>query len=90
MMLFMRTTVTLDPDVERLIKDTMHRSRRSFKDTLNRAVRAALGSTPPQSERTAFVVAARPLGLKPGVDPTSFNKLTDELEAEAFRDRHQR
>ena len=27
----------------------------------------------------------RPLGLRLGIDPTSFNKLADELEADAFR-----
>ena len=31
----MRTTVTLDPDVERLLREAMHRSRLSFKETLN-------------------------------------------------------
>lgn len=86
----MRTTVTLDKDVERLIKDAMHRSRRSFKDTLNRAVRAALGTAPPSAERAAFVVRARPLGLRPGIDPTGLNKLADDLEADAFRERHPR
>ena len=82
----MRTTVTLDQDVERLLKEAMHRSRRSFKETLNRAIRAAL--EPPRSERPAFVLTARPLGLRAGIDPTSFNKLADELEADALREQH--
>ena len=86
-MLLMRTTVTLDPDVERLLKNAMHRSRQSFKETLNRAIRAALGTPPDRPAPPAFVIAARPLGLRAGVDPTSFNKLADDLEAEAFRER---
>ncbi|MDO8794535.1 MAG: CopG family transcriptional regulator [Vicinamibacterales bacterium] len=86
----MRTTVTLDQDVERLLKEAMHRSRRSFKETLNHALRAALGRVPPQSDRPAFVLTARPLGLRAGIDPTSFNKLADELEADAFREQHTR
>jgi len=86
----MRTTVTLDPDVERLVKEAMHRSRRSFKETVNRALRAALGREPAPSERPAFVLRARPLGLRAGIDPTSFNKLADELEADAIRERHTR
>ena len=81
----MRTTVTLDPDVERLLKEAMHRSRQSFKETLNRAIRTALGRESPRSERPPFVVTARPLGLRAGIDPASFNKLADELEADAFR-----
>lgn len=86
----MRTTVTLDPDVERLLKEAMHRSRRSFKETLNGAVRAALGRKPARSGRPAFVLTARPLGLRAGIDPTSFNKLSDELEADAFREQRAR
>jgi len=31
----MRTTVTLDPDVERIIKDAMRESGLSFKQALN-------------------------------------------------------
>jgi hypothetical protein len=86
----MRTTVTLDRDVERLLKEAMHRSRRTFKETLNRALRAALGGEPARSERPEFVLTARPLGLRAGIDPTSFNKLADELEADAFRRQHAR
>ena len=86
----MRTTVTLDHDVERLLKEAMHRSRRSFKETLNRALRAALGREPARSGRPAFALTTRPLGLRAGIDPTSFNKLADELEADAFREQHTR
>ena len=42
MMLSMRTTVTLEKDVERMLREAMHRSRRSFKQTLNSALRAGL------------------------------------------------
>jgi hypothetical protein len=38
----MRTTVTLDPDVERLIKDRMRERAISFKEALNEAARAGL------------------------------------------------
>ena len=68
----------------------MHRSRRSFKETLNTAIRAALGRVPPRSDRPAFVLEPRPLGLRAGIDPTSFNKLADELEADAFREHQAR
>jgi len=86
----MRTTVTLDKDVERLLKETMHRSRRGFKETLNATLRAALGTKPAATGRPPFVVKARPLGLRAGIDPAGFNKLADELEAEAFLVKHRR
>ena len=80
----MRTTVTLDKDVERILRDAMHRSRKSFKQTLNAAVRAGLGGKSVTAGATKFVINARPLGLRSGIDPASFNKLVDDLEVEAF------
>jgi hypothetical protein len=37
-----RTTVTLDPDVERLIRNSMKERGISFKEALNQAARAGL------------------------------------------------
>jgi hypothetical protein len=37
-----RTTVTLEPDVERLIRDSMRERGISFKDALNEAIRIGL------------------------------------------------
>jgi hypothetical protein len=80
----MRTTVTLEKDVERMLHEEMHRSRRSFKQTLNETLRSGLTRKTPQPKAAPFVVKARALGLRAGIDPTSFNKLADELEADAF------
>ncbi len=41
----MRTTVTLDADVEELIRRRMHERRASFKDVLNDGLRSALRPT---------------------------------------------
>jgi hypothetical protein len=38
----MRTTVTLDPDVERAIRDVMRERAISFKEALNEAARVGL------------------------------------------------
>lgn len=75
--------MTLDPDVERMLREAMHRSRASFKATLNAAIRAGLGSKPRCAPSRPFVIRARPLGLRVGLDPAGFNKLADELEVEA-------
>lgn len=87
----MRTTVTLDADVERLIKDAVRKSGKSFKEVLNRAVREGLASqTPPRSGK-AFRVQARNLGLQAGFDPGGLNRLIDELEiAESARKQRRR
>jgi len=80
----MRTTVTIDEDVERLLRDLMHRSRQSFKATLNTALRIGLRHALPDQTPKTFVVHARPMGLRAGIDPASLNTLVDEVEVEAF------
>jgi len=84
----MRTTVTLDRDVERLLRDAMHRSRSGFKQTLNAAIRAGLGPKTPPAARRPFVIRARSLGLRAGLDPAGFNKLADDLELDAALAKH--
>ena len=79
----MRTTVTLDKDVEKLLREVMHRTRSSFKQALNAAIRAGLGGPAPAPARRPFKIKARPLGLRAGLDPAGFNQLADELEVEA-------
>jgi hypothetical protein len=80
----MRTTVTLDPDVERLLKEEAHRTRLSFKAVLNNAVRAGLRATSRTGRRNPFVVRAQPMGIRPGIDPARLTELADDLEIEGF------
>jgi hypothetical protein len=80
----MRTTVTLDKDAEQLLRLAMHKRRKSFKETLNDAIRTGLGATPLPKNRPRFVLKARPMGLRPGIDPAGLNKLADELEADGI------
>lgn len=46
MMFEMRTTVTLDPDAEALVKRLMQERGLSFKQAVNHAIRAGLARTP--------------------------------------------
>ncbi len=78
----MRTTVTLDPDVERLVRDVMRRTGKSFKETVNQGIRRGLGVQ--GEEEPPFSVQARPMGLRAGIDTRSFNKLVDEMEIDSF------
>lgn len=80
----MRPKVPLEKDVERLLRDAMHRSRKSFKQTLNAALRAGLSSRTEPPRRKRFVVKARAMGLRPGIDPAGLNRLADGLEIDAF------
>lgn len=84
MMLFMRTTVTLEPDVARLLDDHAKRTRKSFKETLNAAVRMGLGRVSEATSTREFTLEARPMQLKAGLDAGRFNSLLDELDADAL------
>jgi hypothetical protein len=78
----MRTTLTLDPDVARLLEEEVHRQRKPFKQVVNEAIRRGLSprqSSPPGRYR----VRPHKTTVKPGIDPGSFNKLVDELEDDA-------
>jgi hypothetical protein len=86
----MRTTVTLDKDVERMLRDAMHRSRKSFKETLNAALRIGLSGKMVQAKTAKYVVKARPMGLRAGIDPAGFNKFADDMEVDAFLEKQAR
>lgn len=59
----MRTTVTLDPDVERLIKDAMRERGISFKEALNEAARDGLRRKDLKPRRK-FVQKTFPMGAE--------------------------
>ena len=80
----MRTTVTLDPEAERLLRDAMHRHGQSFKQALNRAIIRGLSDVDTDAEEAPFVLRPSPMGLRTGHDPAALNRLNDDLEAEAF------
>lgn len=80
----MRTTVTLDDDVEQMLQEEVRRSQRSLDDAVNQAIRAGLQQKPKATKRRRFSVKAKPMGLKAGGDPAGFNRLVDDLEVAAF------
>jgi hypothetical protein len=78
----MRTTLTLDPDVARLVEDAVHRERRPMKQVINDALRSALGRS--GERHTPYRVVVHESGLQPGFDLSGFNRLADEMEDEAI------
>jgi hypothetical protein len=76
----MRTTVTLDPDVVRFLKEEAHRTGRGFKAVLNDALRRAMKTE--RRPAPPFRVKVHRTRLAPGVDPGRLNHLVDELEDE--------
>ena len=78
----MRVTIKLDDDTARLIRDELRRTQRSFKVTLNEAIRSGLARAP--ENRAVFRVIARPLGLRAGVDPARMHQRDQDAEEERF------
>jgi hypothetical protein len=86
-----RTTLTLDPDVARLLDEAMHRERKPFKQVVNEAIRRGLASRPAHGARTRYRVRVHDSALLPGIDAEALNRLADTLEdettwAKAMRD----
>ncbi len=82
----MRTTLTLEPDVARLIEEEARRQRRPVKQVVNEALRRGLSPGARARPRRRFVVRAHETKLLPGIDSGSFNRLADDLEDEALVD----
>jgi len=86
----MRTTLTLDPDVERLIEQEIHRVRRPFKQIVNDAIRRGLAPRLADTPDKPYRVKVHDGRLQPGHDPLSLNRVADELDADAFVDKQRR
>lgn len=75
----MRTTVTLDDDLADKVKGVAADEGISFKEALNRVLRAGLAA---RAEPRTYRTQARPLGLRRGVDLTQALRLAADLEDE--------
>jgi hypothetical protein len=76
----MRTTLTLDPDVAQLVRETIEHEHVSLKDAINEGLRRGL--KPIEPRRSLRIVPHQSL-LQPGLDPRGFNRLADEFENDA-------
>jgi hypothetical protein len=79
-----RTTLTLDHDVARLVEDAVHRTRRPMKQVVNDALRRALASD--VARQQPYQLMPHESAIRPGFDPAGFNRLADELEDQEIVD----
>ncbi len=79
----MRTTLTLEPDVVRLLEEEVHRARKPFKAVVNEALRRGLSRGGPRKVQR-YRVSPHAARLRPGLDRAAFNSLADELEDAAL------
>lgn len=74
----MRTTLTLDPDVERLLKQEIRRTGGTLKAVVNDALRAGLGAAGKPPRAPPYTVEPHDFGFRPGVDTDRLNRLAGE------------
>ena len=81
---FMRTTLTLDPDVVAMLVAERHRLQRPYKQVVNDAIRRGLSPGRAGERNVAYRVVPHKAALLPGLDRAAFNKYADELEDAAI------
>ena len=75
----MRTTLTLDDDVARLVEKETRRTGDSFKEVVNRMLRLGIIASK-QPSRKRFVVTPWKMGLPAGLSYDNVEELLDILE----------
>lgn len=79
----MRTTLTIDDETARRLKERAHRTRRSFKEVVNEALRSGLERGPARPRR--YRLKPAPLGgVRPGIDLDKALRLSDAMEDEGL------
>jgi len=79
----MRTTLTLDDDLAKRLRELAGHGGRSFKEVTNEVIRRGLSAGAPQVEGVRpFRAEPQACGFKPGVDPLKLNQIYDDLEIE--------
>lgn len=82
----MRTTLTLDDDVAAKLKAEARRTGKSFKETVNTALRRSLSSARARAPEAPFRVEARDLGrLRPGLSLDGVADLLEQVEGTRHR-----
>lgn len=79
-----RTTLSLDEDVAKLLRSEMRRTGSSLKAAVNHFLRLGL-MTSGKPSRKRFVVHHRPLGLPAGLSYDNVEELLEALEGTAHK-----
>jgi hypothetical protein len=84
----MRTSVTLDRDLEQTLREAAVRTRKPFKKVLNVTLRSALESKFRSETNERIVAPSKSMELRTGQNPAGFNRLVIDLEVEACLGSH--
>ena len=82
----MRTTLTLDDDVSARLKGLAKRTGKSFKETVNEAIRCGLTVIPTTQQPSTFRVVTRDLGnIQPGINLDNIADVLEQAESPRYR-----
>jgi hypothetical protein len=82
----MRTTITLDEDVEKKLDAEVRRQKdTSFKDVVNETLRIGLLTKRELKAAKPFKVEARPMGRMPGLNYDNIGDLIEHLEGASHK-----
>ena len=79
-----RTTVTLEPEAERLLREAMRQRGQSFQEVLNQAVVQGSADLRCDAVEAPFAPLASPVGLRGGYDPALLDSLDGDMELGAI------
>lgn len=80
-----RTTITLDDDVRAKLESEMRKTGKSFKETVNEAIRVGLLSGSKKPAEKPFKIKAWNMGLKPGYNLDKTWELIEEIEGPYYK-----
>ena len=81
----MRTTLTLDDDVQAKLESEARRQGKSFKEVVNDYLRLGLTAREQYQPRQKFIVRPRAMGLREGLSLASVARLIEDLEGPLHR-----
>jgi hypothetical protein len=79
-----RTTLTLDDDVAKLLEKEVRRTGEPFKVTVNQLLRRGLASSQ-QPQSKPFKVTPWKMGLPPGLSYDNIHELLEAIEGPDYR-----
>lgn len=81
----MRTTLSIDDDVAKLVEDEVRQSGDTFKGTVNRLLRQGLMASRQREPNRSFEITPFALGLRSGLSYDRIAELLEEAEGPYHR-----
>ena len=78
----MRTTLTIEDQIDVRLRTVADRQNRSYKDVVNEALAVGIQQLEVAEPLPEYHVRVRDFGFQPGVDTARLNQLYDELETD--------